>query len=287
MTLKLLAIDLGKRSFHLYGIDPDGVILSRKVSRAKLAEVVGNLEPTAIAMEACASAHYWARCLARRRLRGAPHQSSFREALCQGFEERCSRRGGDLRSGGASDVVLRAGEVDRPAGPAIAASRPRPADLLTDGFDQPYAWSARRIRDRAAAGPWRFAAQAPAAVADADLSDLERAIFGELLDELDDLDRRIGKLDTTMITLCRTNETCRRLAKLPGVGPVVATAIVAAVNDGRRDSLRPRDGSLDRACASTTYDWRQAAVRWHRTTCQPLSQAPADSWRSRRRQPAA
>jgi transposase len=62
MALELLAIDLGKRSFHLYGIDTDGVILSRKVSRVKLAEAVGNLAPTTIAMEACVSAHYWARC---------------------------------------------------------------------------------------------------------------------------------------------------------------------------------------------------------------------------------
>ncbi len=38
------------------------MILSKKVSRAKLAEVVGSLAPKAIAMEACASAHYWARC---------------------------------------------------------------------------------------------------------------------------------------------------------------------------------------------------------------------------------
>ena len=62
MTLELLAIDLGKRSFHLYGIDPDRAILSQKVSRVKLAEVVGKLAPRAIAMEACASAHHWARC---------------------------------------------------------------------------------------------------------------------------------------------------------------------------------------------------------------------------------
>lgn len=62
MALELLAIDLGKRAFHIYGIDSDGVILSRKVSRARLAEVIGDLEPRAIAMEACASAHYWARC---------------------------------------------------------------------------------------------------------------------------------------------------------------------------------------------------------------------------------
>ena len=78
-------------------------------------------------------------------------------------------------------------------------------------------------------GPWRFMAQAPTAIAGADLSDLAR---GELMDQLDDLDRRIQKLDAMIVTLCRTNETCRRLAKLPGVGPIVATAIVAAVNDG-------------------------------------------------------
>jgi hypothetical protein len=50
MALELLAIDLGKRSFHLYGIDSDGVILSRKVSRAKLADAVGELAPKTIAM---------------------------------------------------------------------------------------------------------------------------------------------------------------------------------------------------------------------------------------------
>lgn len=40
-------------------------------------------------------------------------------------------------------------------------------------------------------GPWRFMAQAPIALAGADLSHLARAIFAELLDQLDDLDRRI------------------------------------------------------------------------------------------------
>jgi transposase len=103
-------------------------------------------------------------------------------------------------------------------------------------------------------GPWRFTSQAPAAIVDADLSELAREIFAELLDQLSDLDRRIKKLDTKMVSLCRKNPTCCRLAKLPGVGPVIATAIVAAVNNGRqfrsaarwppgsgwsRDSIRP------------------------------------------------
>jgi hypothetical protein len=61
MSLELLAIDLGKRSFHCYGIDSDGVIISRKTSRFKLLETINELAPETIAMEACASAHFWGR----------------------------------------------------------------------------------------------------------------------------------------------------------------------------------------------------------------------------------
>ncbi|PWK76676.1 hypothetical protein C8K44_1012 [Aminobacter sp. AP02] len=61
MTKGLLAIDLEKQSFHLHGVDGDGAIISRKVSRAKLANIVNELAPKTIAMEACASAHHWAR----------------------------------------------------------------------------------------------------------------------------------------------------------------------------------------------------------------------------------
>jgi transposase len=61
MSLRVLAIDLGKRSFHIHGIDSDGVIISRKTSRSKLIETIEELAPETIAMEACASAHYWGR----------------------------------------------------------------------------------------------------------------------------------------------------------------------------------------------------------------------------------
>ena len=61
MTIQLLAIDLGKQSFHLHGITADGVVISRKVSRAKFEAAVAELDPAVIAMEACASAHHWGR----------------------------------------------------------------------------------------------------------------------------------------------------------------------------------------------------------------------------------
>ena len=229
MTLELLAIDLGKRSFHLYGIDTDGVILSRKVSRTKLAEVVGELAPRTIAMEACASAHYWARCW-----------------LADGRQVRLinPRFVKPFVKGSKNDAVDAEAIFE-------AAMRPTMRFVPVKSRNQQDLQSLHRARDRLICqrtalinhtrgllaeygvvlpqGPERFTAQAPAAISGADLSDLARTIFGD-----DDLDRRVKKLDATIVGLCRTNETCRRLAKLPGVGPVVATAIVAAVNDGRQ-----------------------------------------------------
>ncbi len=61
MSFDLLAVDLGKQSFHIHGIDGDGVIILRKLGRAKPVGAIEELAPAAIAMEACASAHYWGR----------------------------------------------------------------------------------------------------------------------------------------------------------------------------------------------------------------------------------
>ena len=82
-------------------------------------------------------------------------------------------------------------------------------------------------------GSWRFEAQAPAAIEEAELSELAREIFTELLNQLDDVNSRLKKLDTRIVSICRSNPACRRLAVLPGIGTIIATALVAAVDDGR------------------------------------------------------
>ena len=58
MTFDLVAIDLGKSSFHLHGVSCDGVVLSRKVTRARLLAVISELSPAVVAMEACPGAHH-------------------------------------------------------------------------------------------------------------------------------------------------------------------------------------------------------------------------------------
>jgi transposase len=55
-------------------------------------------------------------------------------------------------------------------------------------------------------GAWRFLAQAQDAIAAAELSDLTRELFADMLDELRALDLRLDKLDQQLLGLCRTNE---------------------------------------------------------------------------------
>ena len=62
MDIKTLGIDLAKNIFQLHGVDKLGkVVLRKRLSRAKLAEFMVNLPACLIGLEACGSAHYWAR----------------------------------------------------------------------------------------------------------------------------------------------------------------------------------------------------------------------------------
>jgi transposase len=58
----LVGIDLAKNSFHVHGVDAQGkAVFSKKLSRGKLSAFVANLPGCTVAMEACGSAHHWAR----------------------------------------------------------------------------------------------------------------------------------------------------------------------------------------------------------------------------------
>ena len=52
---------LAKQSFHVHGVSADGKIVSRRVGRHGLPTLVDKLDPEVVAMEACATAHYWGR----------------------------------------------------------------------------------------------------------------------------------------------------------------------------------------------------------------------------------
>jgi transposase len=66
------------------------------------------------------------------------------------------------------------------------------------------------------------------------LPDEARAAIGCLFDHIDGLGERIGAVEARIIVWHKSSEVSRRLASAPGVGPMTATALVAAVGDGRQ-----------------------------------------------------
>jgi len=66
MKITTVGIDLAKNVFQVHGIDERGkAVLRKQLRRAQVAVFFGNMPPCVIGMEACASAHHWARTLQR------------------------------------------------------------------------------------------------------------------------------------------------------------------------------------------------------------------------------
>src|SRR6266849_2054440 len=68
--------------------------------------------------------------------------------------------------------------------------------------------------------------------ANAKLSGALRVLLAQLKLELDHLDVRIDEADAVIKKTARENEACRRLVAIPGIGPITATAVIAAIGNG-------------------------------------------------------
>ena len=231
--MEVLAIDLGKQSFHIHGIACDGKIISRRIARAKLIGTIQDLNPQIVAMEACASSHHWGRQFESLGISVRLIHPRFVKPFVKG----------------SKNDAIDAEAISE------AAARPTMRFVPLKSLEQQDLQMLHRIRDRLVSqrtalinqirgllaeygtilpvGASRFRNELAAAIEKAELSTLAKELFANQAAEFSDLDARISDLDLKLVKICRTNEKCRRLATVPGVGPVVATALVAAIDDGR------------------------------------------------------
>ena len=100
-------------------------VVKRRLRRSEVVEFFKGLEPCLVGMEACATAHHWARELIALGARGEADAAGLCEGLCQAQQKRRGRRRGDLRGGDAALDALRAGQGCRSAIGADAASGPQ------------------------------------------------------------------------------------------------------------------------------------------------------------------
>lgn len=237
MKLKRIGVDLAKHVFQLHGVDShEQVKLKKQVKRQDMLNVFRQIEPCLVAMEACGSAHYWAR-----ELRKLGHDVKL---IAPQFVK----------------PYVKSGKNDANDAEAIceAASRPQMRYVAVKTAEQQAQQALHRVRSRlikartALANEIRgllleFGILLPKGMAacrrlvvevlannENELPGIMRELLAQLLEELMQLDAHIAKLDAQIKRQCREDDRIKRLMQIDGLGPISASAIVAAIGDGRQ-----------------------------------------------------
>ena len=260
MDITTIGFDLAKTVFQVHGADGEGrVVLRRKLRRGKVLAFFAGLPSCLVGMEACASAHYWARELQAlgHKVRLIPPQyvrpfvktnkndAADAEAICEAVT-RPTMRFTPAKSAEQQSVLMlhRARELlVRQRTMVINALRGHCAEL---GLI--VAQGASRVEELVAI------IEDPG---DERLPPLAREALGSLVEQLCSAQARIKQLEATLMAWHRSNQASRRLATIPSVGVITATALVATIGDGAQFRSGRQALGLARSGAPTTLEWRQ------------------------------
>lgn len=232
--IAVLGIDLGKNSCSLAGLDAAGaVVLRRRLSREAVVAFTEKLPPCIVAMEACCGAHFLGRTLATQghivRLMSPEYVQPYVKAQktddrdAEAIAEAATRptmRFVSLKSQEQLDLQALHRARERLVLARTALINQLRALLLERGIVFP---KGRMALQR------RLQAGGTAALP---ISARICTLVEELIEEWASMDRRIESYDEEFAALTRTNAKARRLASIPGIGPINATALLSAVDDG-------------------------------------------------------
>jgi len=233
-TMTTVGIDLAKNVLSVHGVDGAGkVVLRKTLSRAKLLELMANAPACRVGMEACSGAHEMARSL-----------------LAMGHDARII----------ASKFVVpyrKNQKNDRNDAEAIceAAGRPNMRFVPVKSAEQQAVLTVHRVRAELIQartglinqirgllaefgiairqGRYAFRHQIEGALAQEHLPDLAREIISEVSQRVRSLDQDILKYDRRVEAMVRQSPMMQRVIELCGVGPLIASAIVASVGDAK------------------------------------------------------
>ena len=235
MKITRMGVDLAKNVFQVHGLAAGGKVIRKRLSRGQFRRFFVQVEPTLVGMEACGSAHYWARELAQMghevrlmsprfvapyRL-GCKNDGNDAAAICEAVS-RPSMRFVAVKSAEQQAVLAmhRARELAKRQRTAVSNQL---RGLLAE-YGMVFAQGIAQVR-----------ARVPELLEDGDnaLPGLAREVFGELYTQLVALDVRVGDYDRRIERVAGGCEAAQRLMGLPGIGALSATALVASVGDAR------------------------------------------------------
>lgn len=229
MEVTTIGLDLAKNVFQAHGADASGAVVFRKQLRRKKVLEFFNKQPVClVAMEACAGAHYWAReigkfghtvklippAYVKPFVKRQKNDAADAEAICEASQRPTMRfvavKSEDAQ---ASTVVFRARDL-------LVRQRTQIINSLR-GHLAEYGFVA-------AQGKAHVAALIECVVDDRNtLPDTARLSLSILVETLRDIEDRVRRLDHEIARRAREDEDARRLATIPGVGPITATALIA------------------------------------------------------------
>jgi transposase len=226
-----VGVDLAKSVFTVHGVDAAGrAVLRKTVRRERLMELVATLPPCLIGMEACGGAHEWAR-----KFQAHGHRVGIMMARFVAPYRKSSKNDGN----DAEAICEAAARPNMRFVPVKSAEQQAILSLhrVRQGFIEQRTATINRIRglltEFGVVLPQRADQVRRAAVVVAEeLPVLAREAITDLRAHLSYLDERIARYERQLAELARQREAAVRIQRLPGVGPLTASAITASISDG-------------------------------------------------------
>ena len=227
--VSIIGLDIAKLVFQVHGSDASGrVVMRRKVSRAKVLAFFASQPRCTVGMEACGSAHHWAREIAKLGhavkliapayvkpfVKRQKNDAADAEAICEAMQ-RPNMRFVAVKSEEqqASAMLFRARDL-------LVRQRTQLINAVR-GHMAEFGWIAPK-------GSWHRAALADLIQDEGScLPQAARRVLALMLASLTSLDGQIAELDQEIARRAREDEVARRLMTIPGIGPITATAIAA------------------------------------------------------------
>jgi len=231
MQIATIGVDLAKHVFQVHGIGPDGsVVLRHRLRRSQAIAFFAKLPSCLIGMEACATAHHWAR-----EFRSLGHEVRLMPAH---YVKAYLKRG----KNDVADAEAICEAVTRPTMRFVAIKSKeqqavlvmhRTRELLVRQRTQAINALRGLLAEFGIAEPQglRHLGRLRAHLEDDTVPEPGRKILELLVEQVAETDRRVEQIENEIRAWHRANPVSQRLAKIPGVGPVIASAIVATVAD--------------------------------------------------------
>jgi transposase len=235
MKITTIGLDLAKNVFQVHGVDEHGkAVLRKTLKRNQVLTFFANLPACLIGMEACAGAHYWARELiqlghtvkliapqfVKPYVKGNKNDANDAQAICEAVgrptmrfvpvksvEQQDLQALHRVRSNLVKERTAKVnqargllGEYGIVIGQGVAHVRRRLSEILED--------------------------------AENGLTSQAREMFADLGEQIMKLDEQVRTYQAKIEQICQASAACRKLTQVNGIGPLTATALVAALADG-------------------------------------------------------